>query len=90
MAARGGKGASYNDEPVDSTRGKLPTRPAKGELPTFIVHKNKPSKDSTAIGRTEDGDTVWQNTGSGSRGGRFYHPRSKKTGQVEDRRYVKH
>ena len=74
--ATGAKGSSNNDFPTDSTRGKK-------ELPVITIKKM--TKDSVAIARTPDGDTIWRNTGSRARGGLFYH----KAGKGE-RKYVKH
>ena len=76
--SRGAKGASNNDFPSDTTKGKLP-----------IITIKKMTKDSVAIARTPQGDTIWRNTGSRSRGGVFYHPRDS-SGKPKDRRYVKH
>ena len=75
---RGAKGA-YNGGNPDSTKGKLPI---------FHVGRKAPAKDSTAIGITMAGDTVWRNTGARSKGGEFYHPRDAQ-GKPKGRRYVK-
>ncbi len=79
MATRGAKGG-YDDNPSDTTKAKK-----LKELPTITMKKM--TKDSVAIARTAQGDTIWKNTGSRSKGGVFWHPKDE-SGKPKDRRYL--